>query len=85
MISYLCTKAVPLSEEASKLNYREWSYKDLLHLPESECKQWFKACKVELDMLKQCKVFEVSDRPSGRKVIKNQWVFDKKSDGCKRA
>jgi len=32
-------------------------------------------------MLKQCKVFEISDHPSDRKVIKNQWVFDEKSDG----
>jgi len=71
MVSYLCTKAVPLSEEVFKPNYHEWSYRDLLHLPESECKQWFKACEIELDMLKQRKVFEVSDCPSGRKVIKN--------------
>jgi len=71
MVSYLCTKAVPLSKEASKPNYCEWSYRDLLCLPESERKQWFKACEVKLDMLKQRKVFEVSDCPSGRKVIKN--------------
>jgi len=58
---------------------------DLLHLPESERKQWFKAYEVELDMLKQCKVFEVSDRPFGQKVIKNWWVFDEKSDDCKHA
>jgi len=85
MLSYLCAKAVPLSEEASKPNYREWSYRDLLCLSESERKQWFKACKVELDMLKQYKVFEVSDHPSDHKVIKNQWVFDEKSDGRKCA
>jgi len=65
MVSYLCAKAVPLSEEASKPNYHKWSYRNLLHLPESEHKQWFKACEVELDMLKQCKVIEVSDCPSG--------------------
>jgi len=85
MVSYLCTKAVPLSEETSKPNYCEWSYRDLLCLPESEHKQWFKVCKVELDMLKQCKVFEVSDHPFGWKVIKNQWIFDEKSDGHKCA
>jgi len=81
MILYLCTKTVPLSEKASKPNYCEWFYRDVLHLPESEYKQWFKVCKVELDMLKQCKVIEVSDCPSGQKVIKNRWVFDEKSDG----
>ena len=85
MVSYLCTKAVPLSKKASKPNYHEWFYRDLLHLPESEYKQWFKACKVELDMQKQHKVFEVSDCSSGRKVIKNQWVFNEKSDGHKHA
>jgi len=85
MVSYLCSKAVPLSKEASKSNYCQWSYRDLLHLPESKRKQWFKACEVELDMLKQCKVFKVSDHHSRRKVIKNQWVFDEKSDGRKRA
>jgi len=68
MVSYLCTKAVPLSKEASKLNYREWSYRDLLCLLESEHKQWFRVCKVKPDMLKQCKVFEVPDHPSGQKV-----------------
>jgi len=65
IVSHLCTKAVPLSKEASKPNYCEWSYRDLLCLLESECKQWFKACEVELDMLKQHKVFEVFDRPFG--------------------
>jgi len=69
MVSYLCAKAVPLNEEASKPNYCEWSYRDLLHLPESEHKQWFKVCEVELDMLKQHKVFEVSDCPSGQKIL----------------
>ena len=69
MISYLCAKAVPLSKEASKPNYCKWSYRDLLCLPESEYKQWL--CEVKLDMLKQRKVFEVSDCPSGQKVIKN--------------
>jgi len=65
MVSYLCAKAVPLSEEASKPNYHEWSYRDLVCLPESERKQWFKVCKVKPDMLKQHKVLEVSDCPSG--------------------
>jgi len=85
MISYLCTKAVPLGKKASKPNYRKLSYRDLLCLPESERKQWFKVCEVELDMLKQHKVFEISDHPSGQQVIKNQWVFDQKSDGHKCA
>ena len=52
MVLYLCIKAVSLSKEVNKPNYCKWSYRDLLCLPESECKQWFKVCKVEFHMLK---------------------------------
>ena len=60
-------------------------YRDLLCLYESERKQWFKVCKVKLDMLKQCKVFEVSDYSSSQKVIKIWWVFNEKFNGHKPA
>ena len=36
-------------------------------------------------MLHKCKVFELVDHPRDQKVIKNQWVFDVKSDGHKKA
>ena len=36
-------------------------------------------------MLHKCKVFELVDHPQDRKVIKNRWVFDVKSDGRKQA
>jgi len=39
MVSYLHTKAILLSEETSKPNYCEWSYRNLLCLPESKHKQ----------------------------------------------
>ena len=42
-------------------------------------------CSEELDSLCRCKVFELVDPPKGRKVIKNRWVFDLKSDGHKKA
>jgi len=35
MVSYICAKVVSLSKEATKPNYCEWSYRDLLHLLES--------------------------------------------------
>jgi len=69
MISYLCQKIVLISKKAYKPNYHEWSYRDLLCLFKSEHKQWFKACKAELDMLKQGKFFQVTDCPSSQKVI----------------
>ena len=34
-------------------------------------------------MLKEHKVYEIVDRPTNHKVIKNHWVFDVKSDGRK--
>ena len=71
LVNYLCAKAILLHDEPSKPNYHEWSYRDLLQLPKSEQMQWFQACKTELDMLKQHKVFEVTDRPTNCKVIKN--------------
>jgi len=36
-------------------------------------------------VLRKCKVFELVDCPQDRKVIKNRWVFDDKSDGRKKA
>ena len=36
-------------------------------------------------MLKERKVYEIVDWPTNRKVIKNRWVFDVKSDGWKCA
>ena len=36
-------------------------------------------------MLKERKVYEIVDWPTNRKVIKNRWVFDVKSDCQKRA
>ena len=36
-------------------------------------------------MLRKRKVFELVNRPRDRKVIKNRWVFDVKSDGRKKA
>jgi len=36
-------------------------------------------------VLRKRKVFELVDHPRDQKVIKNQWVFDVKSDGHKKA
>ena len=36
-------------------------------------------------MLQKRKVFELVDHPHDCKVIRNQWVFDMKSDGHKKA
>ena len=77
-------KALNVSDNQYE-NVRNWSYKDIAHLPQAEQKHWQLACQEELNMLWKRKVFELIDRPCDYKVIKNRWVFDNKSDGCKKA
>jgi hypothetical protein len=56
-----------------------------MRLPSDRLPEWEQACQRELETLSKRKVFEVVKRPSGRKVIKNRWVFDVKDDSRKRA
>jgi hypothetical protein len=55
------------------------------HLPPPLCSLLLLACHEELDSLHRRKVFELVNPPKGRKVIKNQWVFNLKSNGHKKA
>jgi hypothetical protein len=73
--------AIPYVESVNSPNYREWSYCDILKLPADEQALWWKACETELSMLKERKVWKVTDRPIDHKIIKNRWVFDVKTDG----
>ncbi|KIK79149.1 hypothetical protein PAXRUDRAFT_162075 [Paxillus rubicundulus Ve08.2h10] len=59
LVSYICANAIPMEEEVTNPNYCKWSYHNILYLLQSEQKLWFEACKEELDMLKQCKVYEI--------------------------
>ena len=43
------------------------------------------ACGSELDSLRKRKVYDLVEAPPGRRIIRNRWVFDEKSDGQKRA
>src|SRR6266851_3466651 len=54
-------------------------------MPKDAQKEWKQACYEKLESLHRCKVFELVDPPKGCKVIKNQWVFDLKSDSHKKA
>ena len=44
------------------------------------CEKWKKAMKSEMDSLKENGVFEIVDRPAGKKVIKSKWVFRVKTN-----
>jgi transposase InsO family protein len=81
--TFLISKAVsPTAEEKSP---KEWTYRDILKLPQSEHGEWRAACERELETLRKRSVYDLVERPRGRKVIKNRWVFDIKTDGRKRA
>jgi hypothetical protein len=85
LTSYLCLCVIPYAESVNSPNYQEWSYCDILKLPADEESLWQKACETELSMLKECKVWEVTNRPIDCKIIQNCWVFDVKTDGQKKA
>jgi hypothetical protein len=54
-------------------------------MPSDSQKEWKSACREELESLRRRKVFELVDPPKNRRIIKNRWVFDLKSDGRKKA
>jgi len=86
-LDLLLAKAVPFddlgSPDTSKI--REWTFRDILKMPSNSQKEWRAACREELESLRKRKVYELVDPPKGRKIIKNRWVFDLKSDGRKKA
>jgi Reverse transcriptase (RNA-dependent DNA polymerase) len=56
-----------------------------MHLQKAAQDKWKTACKEELEALHRCNVFKLTNLPKGRKTIGCRWVFDVKSDGCKKA
>ena len=83
-ISYLIAKAVSPTASAA-IDPKTWSYRDIARLPELEQQDWQNACLQELEALRRRDVYELVPRPKDRKVIKNRWVFDIKTDGRKKA
>ncbi|CCM06583.1 uncharacterized protein FIBRA_08861 [Fibroporia radiculosa] len=43
--------------------------------------KWKKACEEELEAMRKNKTWELVNRPAGRNVVKNKWVFKHKADG----
>ena len=49
-MNYLLSKAIPFdSHIVQTASIREWTYKDILHLPKAKCKEWKAACCEELE------------------------------------
>ena len=89
-INFLLAKVISPDDERDKSlpatsRVREWHFRDILQLPKVQKEEWKAACHEELESLRECRVFELTDLPKGRKVIKNRWVFNIKSDGRKKA
>ena len=89
-INFLLTKAISPDDERDKSlpatsRVREWHFRDILQLPKAQKEEWKAACHEELESLHEHRVFELTDLPKGRKVVKNRWVFDIKSNGQKKA
>ena len=86
-LDYLLAKAVPPFDLGSPdtSNIREWTFRDIQKMPNDLKEEWRKACREELESLRKRDVYDLVDRPKQRKVIKNRWVFDLKSDGRKKA
>ena len=72
-------------ESPDTSNIREWTFRDIQKMPSELQEEWRSACREELDSLRKRKVYELVDPPKGRKIIRNRWVFDIKSDGRKKA
>jgi Reverse transcriptase (RNA-dependent DNA polymerase) len=56
-----------------------------MHLPKATQEEWKTACKEELEALRWCNIFKLTDLPKGCKTISCRWVFNIKSDGRKKA
>ena len=85
-ISFLLSKAITPTAEDTPKHPKEWTYRDIAALPPTERELWRTACSEELDALRRRNVFDLVERPRGRKVIKNRWVFDiKPADNRKKA
>jgi len=51
-MNFLLAKAVPPHDELPNLsNIRDWTLRDILHLPAAQQKEWKTACREELDSL----------------------------------
>ena len=62
LVHFLMGKALT-TQDPQVENVRNWSYKDIAHLPQAEQKLWRLACQEELNMLHKHKVFELIDHP----------------------
>jgi hypothetical protein len=82
-LHFLLSKADELNRPITS-NIRDWTFCDLARLSKSEQAEWKHACQEQLEAFRRHNVFELVNKPKGKCVVKNHWVFDVKPDGHKR-
>jgi len=85
---YLLAQALPDANDllpSPSKPVRDWTFRDIMRMPQLQQKEWKNACHEELEALRKRKVFELVQLPHGRKAIRNRWVFNIKTDGRKKA
>jgi Reverse transcriptase (RNA-dependent DNA polymerase) len=89
LINFLLRAAVSSADAREKIpdvsKVHEWHFRDLMHLPKATQEEWKISCKEELEALHQHNVFKLTNLPKGQKTIGCRWVFNVKSDSCKKA
>ncbi len=87
-LNFLLAQAIPTHNIPIEKNIRDYLYKDILKVktidPEG-FKQWELAMDDEMNSLNERKIWELTELPQDRNIIKCRWVFDIKSDGRKKA
>ena len=69
-IQFLLAKALADNGEPLQSTPREWTFRDILRMPDAERKEWFAACKEEIEALVKRGVIELVPLPPGRKTVK---------------
>lgn len=78
----------------NKPNYNNWrlnmstadsvfdptSYKESMSRPDSD--KWLAAMKEELKSLKECGVWSLVNKPTGKNIVSNRWVYRIKREPC---
>ena len=70
-----------LALRATETHFLPKTFKDVAKIQADSKKRWLESCLEELKSLKDRDVYEIVDLSKGRKVVKNCWVFNIKSDG----
>ena len=81
LVELLLSKALSTTDNGlpDGSSLREWTFRDILKLPKKELEEWMAACCDELEALRKRKVYELVDRPKGRKSHQKPLGFQRQN------